>query len=152
MKTLAHQQDREEILRRMNAIHPDSPRGWGKMTVGEMVCHLTDAFCVSMGERQTKPIGNWASRNLLRPVALWMPMHWPHGFPTVAECDARRSGTPPVELPADMVLLRAAFERFTRQPLEYELQTHPIFGQMTEKEWMRWGYLHSDHHLRQFGA
>jgi len=49
-------------------------------------------------------------------------------------------------------LLRAAFERFTRQPLEYELQTHPIFGQMTEKEWMRWGYLHSDHHLRQFGA
>jgi hypothetical protein len=28
---------------------------------------------------------------------------------------------------------------------------HPIFGRMTEAEWMRWGYLHTDHHLRQFG-
>jgi Protein of unknown function (DUF1569) len=28
---------------------------------------------------------------------------------------------------------------------------HPIFGPMTAKDWMRWGYLHADHHLRQFG-
>jgi hypothetical protein len=26
-----------------------------------------------------------------------------------------------------------------------------MFGPMTEKDWMRWGYLHADHHLRQFG-
>jgi hypothetical protein len=28
---------------------------------------------------------------------------------------------------------------------------HPMFGAMTTLEWMRWGYLHTDHHLRQFG-
>jgi Protein of unknown function (DUF1569) len=152
MKTLANLEDREEILRRMSAIRFDSPRGWGKMTLAEMICHLTDAFCISMGERQTRPIGNWAHRVLLKPLALWVPRKWPHGFPTVAECDARRSGTPPVELAADMALLRAAFERFTRRPRDYALQAHPIFGAMTEREWMRWGYLHTDHHLRQFGA
>jgi hypothetical protein len=48
--------------------------------------------------------------------------------------------------------LRGLIDRFTRQPRDFELQMHPIFGAMTEEEWMRWGYLHMDHHLRQFGA
>jgi len=29
--------------------------------------------------------------------------------------------------------------------------THPLFGPMNYEDWMRWGYLHADHHLRQFG-
>ena len=28
---------------------------------------------------------------------------------------------------------------------------HPMFGPMSAADWMRWGYLHADHHLRQFG-
>ena len=28
---------------------------------------------------------------------------------------------------------------------------HPIFLDLTQTQWMRWGYLHADHHLRQFG-
>ena len=27
-----------------------------------------------------------------------------------------------------------------------------IFGAMTTERWKRWGYLHMDHHLRQFGV
>jgi Protein of unknown function (DUF1569) len=42
-------------------------------------------------------------------------------------------------------------ERFA-QPSAAERPAHPIFGRMTEEEWMRWGYLHVDHHLRQFGG
>jgi uncharacterized protein DUF1569 len=30
-------------------------------------------------------------------------------------------------------------------------QVHPIFGPMSESAWLRWAYLHADHHLRQFG-
>jgi hypothetical protein len=29
---------------------------------------------------------------------------------------------------------------------------HPVFGAMSDSAWRRWGYLHTDHHLRQFGA
>ena len=29
---------------------------------------------------------------------------------------------------------------------------HPIFGPLTTSQWMRWGYLHVYHHLRQFGV
>ena len=28
---------------------------------------------------------------------------------------------------------------------------HPILGPMTRAQWMRWAFLHTDHHLRQFG-
>ena len=29
---------------------------------------------------------------------------------------------------------------------------HPLFGPLTDAAWLRWAYLHMDHHLRQFGA
>ena len=33
-----------------------------------------------------------------------------------------------------------------------ETVRHPFFGAMSPNQWLRWGYLHTDHHLRQFGA
>jgi len=27
-----------------------------------------------------------------------------------------------------------------------------MFGRLSDAAWLRWGYLHMDHHLRQFGA
>lgn len=29
---------------------------------------------------------------------------------------------------------------------------HPGFGRMSQSDWLRWGYRHVDHHLRQFGV
>lgn len=108
--------------------------------------------CASMGDRQTKPISDWFSRSVFKRAALWFPSKWPHGVQTVPECDPRREGTTPAVMENDLRELRELLEQFARQPREFELQAQPIFGTMTEKEWMRWGYLHMDHHLRQFGA
>jgi hypothetical protein len=49
MKILTNPDDKQEILRRLGAIGPESQRRWGKMTVAEMVCHLSDAFLVAIG-------------------------------------------------------------------------------------------------------
>jgi hypothetical protein len=27
-----------------------------------------------------------------------------------------------------------------------------VFGRMSQAAWLRWAYLHMDHHLRQFGV
>jgi hypothetical protein len=70
----------------------------------------------------------------------------------VPECEAKRLGTRPAAMESDLRVLRESIERFTRRPREYKLQAHSILGPMTEREWMRWGYLHIDHHLRQFGS
>jgi hypothetical protein len=34
----------------------------------------------------------------------------------------------------------------------FEGQQHPIFGPMSRSAWLRWAYLHMDHHLRQFSC
>jgi hypothetical protein len=152
MKTLANPIDRAELLRRLAAISTESQRRWGRMTVAEMVCHQIDALRVSMGEKTAQPVSNWFSRSVFKWAGLWFPRQWPQGVRTVPECDARALGKQPTSLDADIEELRAVMDRFTRRPREYALQAHPIFGAMTEKEWMRWGYLHMDHHLRQFSA
>jgi hypothetical protein len=47
--------------------------------------------------------------------------------------------------------LEALMEQFAAKQ-ERELQPHPMFGRMTTVQWQRWGWLHMDHHLRQFGV
>ena len=152
MKTLANAQDKDGILERLRAISPASKRQWGKMTAAEMICNMNDALRITMSDTPAKPVSNWFTRSGFKWLGLWMPFHWPHGVKTVPECEAGKGGTPPAELESDLSALRGHLERFARQPRDFEFQPHPIFGQMSEREWMRWGWLHMDHHLRQFGA
>jgi len=152
MKTLLHQADKEEILRRLDSIQPTSQRRWGSMSAHNMICHLSDAFRLYMGERPAKPGPVPAPRLLMKWFALWAPIPWPHGFRTAPELDQQSGGTPPVEFAADKKELCELIERFTRRPADSPRRAHPHLGSMSEREWNRLAYLHADHHLRQFGA
>jgi hypothetical protein len=152
MKTLANPKDRDEILQRLSAIAPSSQRRWGKMSAVQMICHLCDALRVSIGEIEAKPADTFLSRTMLRWAALWVPAQWPHGVRTVPECEQGLGGTPPGQFESDLIELRRLLDRFTEQPRSFEWQAHPIFGPLSDRGWLRWGYLHMDHHLRQFGA
>ena len=59
-------------------------------------------------------------------------------------------GTRPVEFESDRAGLLLAMGQFCRT-LPEPCAPHPFFGSMTAEDWWRWGYLHADHHLRQFG-
>ena len=87
-----------------------------------------------------------APQRVIKWIALNVPVHWPKGVSTRPEIDQEIAGIKPVEFATDMNQLCAAFNRFTRLPQECERPPHPMFGQLTYKEWMRWGYLHADHH------
>jgi hypothetical protein len=152
MKTLGNPNDKREILRRLQSIQPNSPRRWGKMTVHQMVCHLSDSYRMFMNEKKAGPAAVPYPRSVLKRVALWAPIPWPHGFQAVPELDQQISGTSPIEFEADVRELQQLLDRFTRQPKDFQPQPHPHFGPLTDREWMRLGYLHPDHHLRQFGA
>lgn len=152
MKTLDNARDKAEITRRLGAIGPASERQWGKMTVAEMICHLSDAFRVAMNEKKARPVSNRFTRSVMKWAALQFPFQWPHGVSTVPECEAGLEGTEPVEFERDLNELRVLLDQFSSQPREFEFAEHPIFGKLSEAEWLRWGYLHTDHHLRQFGA
>ena len=152
MKTLLNADNKAEIVRRIGMVAPASQRRWGTMTASQMICHLSDAFRVAVGDRSAKPVKNQYSSWPMKSLALWFPLPWPHGVPTVPECDTEKEGTSPAEFARDKSELLELFDRFTKQPSALAQQAHPFFGPLTEKEWMRWGYLHTDHHLRQFGA
>lgn len=152
MKTLRNRADKEEILRRLESIRPTSQRRWGSMSAHNMICHLADGFRLYMGDKPAEPAPVPAPRLLLKWVALWAPVPWPHGFKTMPEIDQNGGGTRPVEFTSDMQKLRSLIEEFTQAPGRFRADGHPHFGRLSEKEWMRLGYLHADHHLRQFGA
>jgi hypothetical protein len=152
VKTLANPSDKEEILRRLQTIEPTSQRRWGKMSAHQMVCHLSDGYRMYMNLKTVAPEPQPIPPALLKFIALWAPIPWPKGFRTAPELDQQGGGTPPDEFARDLRDLLSLVDRMTRRPRDYQWQAHPHFGPLSEKEWMRLGYLHPDHHLRQFGA
>ena len=64
--------------------------------------------------------------------------------------------------PAGRVVDPSTFDRDKRRvidllramaaPTASLVPRHPIFGSMSRGNWLRWAYMHTDHHLRQFGV
>ncbi len=151
MKTLAAPRDRAEILRRLREVRPDSPRQWGRMSAHQMICHLSDSFRMAMGLKSVSEAGSLLRQRAVKWIALYLPMRWPPGgIRTLPEIDQEIGGTPPSDFAADVAELEALFEIVTGEPRSFEWKSHPLFGTMSEGAWLRWGYLHMDHHLRQF--
>jgi hypothetical protein len=49
------------------------------------------------------------------------------------------------------VRVEALVGHLVAQAASFAWPPHPLFGPMSRAAWLRWGYLHLDHHLRQFG-
>jgi len=153
MKTLACDRDKAEILRRLTALRHDSVRRWGRMSAHQMVCHLTDGYRILTGERITTPATSSLPRPLMKWIALYAPVKWPAGISTTPELDQNIGGTRPVAFEADIAQLVQLLETIAADRSgRFAGQLHPIFGAMSTSAWLRWAYLHADHHLRQFGA
>lgn len=152
MKLLNDPLSRVEIETRLRTLTPETPRQWGKMNASQMICHLNDAFLGVIGEKPAEPLRGLNLWPLMKKFVLYAPVKWPHGVPTRPGIDQQIGGTRPGEFACDMQTLLQTIERFIATPRSFEFAPHPMFRQMSEKDWMRWGYLHCDHHLRQFGA
>lgn len=148
MRTLSNPRDRNEILERLSELQADSKPLWGIMSAHQMICHLSDSFRASLGEKYTSPSATLFKRTLLKWFALWVPLPWPHGIRTRPEMDQQQGGTQPVQFASDLEELRNLHERFCGW--DGEFAPHAMLGQMSSSERMRHAYLHMDHHLRQF--
>ena len=149
-KTLSTVEDLAGIRERIGSLAPTDARRWGAMNVHQMVCHLSDSYGLPLGERVAAPMKQSVPLPLLKWFALQAPMKWPKGVPTVSELDqCKGGGTSPVAFEADVAVLLDKLGCFAAASGPWP--PHPIFAGLTTSEWMRWGYLHVDHHLRQFG-
>jgi hypothetical protein len=152
MRTLAQQRDKAEILDRLRQVRPDSVRRWGRMSAHQMICHLADSFRMVTGQKTVRLDTSLLKRTIVKWIALYAPLHWPAGIRTSPEIDQERGGTRPVEFAADVAQVEALLELFTAPTRSLDRRCHPTFGTLSDAVWLRWGYLHMDHHLRQFGA
>ena len=151
MKTIARPADKAEIVRRLKTVRPDCTRRWGRMSAHQMVCHLSDAFRLVTHQKAASPATGIVQVTLIKWIALYVPFRWPEGVATRPEMDQEFEGTKPRDFAADLAELESLVERIATVGKDYDWPAHPIFGRMSESAWMRWAYLHVDHHLRQFG-
>jgi Protein of unknown function (DUF1569) len=149
MSTLADPNCRTDCHTRLARLTATTERKWGRMTAHQMVCHLNDSFAVAAGKRNAGSIANPLSRTLVKWIALRTPMRWPHGTKTLPEVEQGAGGTPPSDWDRDCAQLSANIAEFADHP---SYAAHPMFGDMSQRDWHTWGYRHVDHHFRQFGV
>ena len=150
MKNLLKSSDREAVMLRISGLQADTEREWGRMSPAGMLCHLTDSFRASLGDRPFADRSSLAGKTVMRLVAATLPYRWPKGVQTLPEVDQEREGTTPENVEAELVRLQEAVDDFVTR-MDPETMRHPLFGPMTRAEWGRWAHRHIDHHARQFG-
>ncbi len=151
MKSFCHRGDQVEIFDRLHHFRAtDGPR-WGRMYAGAMVRHLVESHEMAMRKFEVDrpamsllrgPHGRW--------LALGLPMQWGKSIPTLPELDIMRRGNYTVDFAAERLRLLGLIDEFCECSDKDLLAEHPLLGRFTRDDWMRWGYLHADHHLRQF--
>jgi Protein of unknown function (DUF1569) len=150
MTDLSDHAVRSSITQRLTLLTPLNAARWGRMSAHQAVCHLSDSFRLPLGYKSASDATGVLQRSLIKWIALYAPLPWPKGVPTRPEMSQGVGGTLPLEFAGDRAALAGLIEEFARMR-EFPVP-HPIFGRLTAKQWMRWGFLHSDHHLRQFGV
>ncbi len=147
IKNLFDASVKQEIIRRINTLTPESPSQWGKMDVAQMLAHLQVPIGVALGTHTVK--GNWLMK-LILPLFkknLYDEKPWKQGLPTdktfVMTGQAKNFDTEKAKL-LDMIT------RFTESNMINE--KHPVFGKLTKEQWSKASWKHIDHHLKQFAA
>jgi hypothetical protein len=145
-------QDKIDAIRaRMKKLTHDSERQWGTLSPHEMICHLSDALRHPLGDRPAPlPKPSWFRHTLLKWLFLWVIPQYPKGASTRAYFNPKSDGTKPEEFTRDLETLDQLTLRFVAAAPRISVE-HTRFGRMRGKEWLRWWWMHTDHHLRQFG-
>lgn len=152
MRTLTRDEC-DTLIRRLRSVRPDTERQWGRMTAHQMVCHLADVCRMAIGQVPVRDTSNALTRTIVKWVALYLPLRWRPGIVTSAEIDqCAGAGTRPGLFAADVADVETLLTTLSTRGATAAWPAHPVFGPMSHSQWMRWAYLHTDHHLRQFRA
>jgi len=155
MKTLASEEVKAELLERLENLSTDSKGRWGRMTVNQMLCHLSDSFILLREDNRPKNPPS-TLKTLQQRTMTWFALKSglpaPRGIPTAAAVDQEKKGTKPVGFEEDKQTLIIEMQNYADNNRSYEHCYHPIFGYLTPEEWQSFGYLHVDHHFKQFGV
>ncbi len=148
MESLRDPAARAAIVARVTTLGPKSRRLWGRMNIGQMLCHVADQLRMALRDIPTsRPAGPLR----LAPIR-YLLIHvlpWPRGR---ARAPAEAFTTSATDWEADKTKVVELIERFGRASDADLAPTNPVFGRLTGHDWGVLSYRHLDHHLRQFGG
>lgn len=147
MKSLFEKEVQEEVKRRAKTLRPYSVRIWGKMSVEQMLWHISSQLKIALGDISVKLYFN----EVIRRIAVWtfgMRITWSKGLMTAKEME----NSDPASFDVEMDNFLITFDRMISKKEGYKFSPHPIFGHMSRDEWGKVAYKHIDHHFRQFGV
>lgn len=148
MNTLWDPAAAREIRGRVAQLTPDLPRRWGRMSVQQMVCHLSESLRMAIGELRVAPKRLPIRYTPLKQLIVYVAP-FPKNAPTAPELTIAATPRPWAD---DLSTLQQLIDRFTARPADAEWPEHPAFGRLSRRAWGVLGYRHIDHHLRQFGV
>lgn len=151
MKNIFEQGVTNEVIARIEQLSPETQRQWGKMSVAQMLAHLSVSYDMTYEpERFTAPTGikKFLIRTLVKKFVTNEKPYKANGqtSPEFVISDARD------------------FEKEKERLINYLTRTQALgathfdgkenvsFGKMNVQEWNNMFYKHLDHHLRQFGV
>ena len=148
MGSILNDADRLAICQRIGSVTSASVPRWGRMDAQGMLTHLKLAALMALGEL---PVANKSKRVFQVFPLKHLILHvapFPKGAPTAPELLV--PGTTPVDALRPELL--GLVERIGQGPRDGPGPVHPLFGQLSFREWGVATHKHTDHHLRQFGA
>jgi hypothetical protein len=135
---------RLELERRVLALTPDLVPRWGRMSVDQMLWHLSEAMAAHLVEAPAKKTPLPAP--MMRFVVLKLP--WAKGLPTDPALVAKHQHDFEEQRARCLSLLRELASR----PMDVPWPRHGTFGTMTGRQVSALQVKHLNHHLTQFGV
>ncbi len=148
MKTISDPNVASALAERLQRVSSTEPRIWGSMTAHQMLVQVAGTTEAALG-RQPFPQSRRPPSRVLKWAALTLPLRWPRGITGPADPAAR--ALPPETFDADRDRAVEQLSALASASGTTLCPQHPIFGPMSRRNWHRWAFLHTDHHLRQFG-
>lgn len=150
MNNLFNRTDKDEIINRINELHPGSKPMWGKMSVSQMLAHCIVPVKVALGEKKLvqsligKLLGKRFKNEMLKDDYVFKKnLPAPKSFIVKETTDFYEN---------QQGLKDVIQQFFDADKNEMASRMHPFLGKMKADEWGNLGYKHLDHHLRQFGV
>lgn len=138
------------VQQRIAKLTADRQPLWGNMSAATMMQHCRIINESLLRGRPSTRMPSLKQR-LLRRVFLSRLIPLPKGRKQPGHIADRMNaaGTPAFD--AERLSLLASIAAFAAHSGGIDA-AHPIFGRMSRQNWGRFGWVHLDHHLRQFGV
>ncbi len=149
MQTVHSEEGVQTVISRIEKLTPQSRPLWGKMSVGQMLCHLQKPLEVPLGRHELpksfimKLIGPMIRKQLLtdKPIAKNSPT-----ASTLRITDEK-------DFNKEKQLLIDTLRDYTAVAQAGKLPpAHPYWGKLSTADWDKMQWKHLDHHMTQFGV